>query len=375
MDMTILHMETDSVRAVAGQLKQAVDMIQNQLQVLNGSVQSVDWMGPSREEFVSEVEGLIRQIDGQAEAGIVLAQRVENEVSEWEQRSQSLAGGSNGQAGMVSNLSSFLNGGGGGGAGGRNGGGGDGGWGPLKDGPADTEYSLLLGRESRSYSGYLKGDLTFDEAKQFIEKDPFKKEYVKGSAILWEYGRSRNTAVWDGHRATSLGNFGGSLGSVEESVKGSLVYKEGALQASGEWSKGFYAAKGTYDASVAGVGIAAVAFAGAEYNLQGNAVWDPKKGEVGAKAQFDEFVGAKAEGTATAEVGAVKAKATGGVSYGLGATAKGDIGFSEGHARAEFELGATLGLGVEGGISVDLDVNKAAKTITELGTDAVDWLF
>ncbi len=94
--MTTLHMETDAVRAMAAQIKQGAESMRSQMQALNGSAQSVDWMGPSRDEFVAEVAEIVRQIDGRVEAGVVLAGRVENEVAEWEETAQQLSGSASG---------------------------------------------------------------------------------------------------------------------------------------------------------------------------------------------------------------------------------------------------------------------------------------
>ena len=88
--MTILHMETEIVRNFAGQLKQAAELLHSQAQSLNSSSQSIDWQGPSREEFVMEMEAIIRQLNAQAEAGVVLSGRVESEVMEWENTAASL---------------------------------------------------------------------------------------------------------------------------------------------------------------------------------------------------------------------------------------------------------------------------------------------
>ncbi|MBK8698429.1 MAG: hypothetical protein IPN29_02345 [Saprospiraceae bacterium] len=76
-------METDTVRALANQLKQAAESIRSQTQSLNSFAQSVDWLGPSRDEFVSETQAIIRQVDAQTEAVVVLAGRIENEIAEW----------------------------------------------------------------------------------------------------------------------------------------------------------------------------------------------------------------------------------------------------------------------------------------------------
>lgn len=83
--MTTFHMETDTVRALANQLKQAAESIRSQTQSLNSFAQSVDWLGPSRDEFVSETQAIIRQVDAQTEAVVVLAGRIENEIAEWGQ--------------------------------------------------------------------------------------------------------------------------------------------------------------------------------------------------------------------------------------------------------------------------------------------------
>ncbi len=61
--MTTLHMETDAVRSMASQLKQAAESMRSQAQSLNSSVQGVDWFGPSRDEFVAEAQAIIRAIE------------------------------------------------------------------------------------------------------------------------------------------------------------------------------------------------------------------------------------------------------------------------------------------------------------------------
>jgi hypothetical protein len=91
--MTTLHMETDTVRAMASQLKQAAETMRSQAQSLNSASQSIDWLGPSRDEFVTEAEAIVRQLDAQLESGTVLAGRVENEVAEWEEMSMQNSAG------------------------------------------------------------------------------------------------------------------------------------------------------------------------------------------------------------------------------------------------------------------------------------------
>lgn len=142
---------------------------------------------------------------------------------------------------------------------------------------------------------------------------------------------------------------------------------------------GIYATKGTYSAELAGVGIAAVGFIGAEANASGAIAFDPKKGEIGAKGEFDAFAGGKVEGSVSrkGEVAGIEGevKAKGAISYGVGISGKADIGFSQGHIRSDIQFGAALGLGAEFGVSVDLNVQQAVTTVMDAGKGAVDWLF
>ncbi len=88
--MTNLLMETEAVRAMAGKLKQVAGEIRTQAQSLNGSAENMDWDGPSRDEFVMEGQAITRQLEAQAELGVVLAGRIEIEVVEWEEMAATL---------------------------------------------------------------------------------------------------------------------------------------------------------------------------------------------------------------------------------------------------------------------------------------------
>ena len=90
--MITLHMETDAVRALASQIKQAAEVMHAQMRAINGSAQSADWIGPSRDEFVAETQAIVRAIEAQADAGLTLAGRAEQETAEWEQAAASLGG-------------------------------------------------------------------------------------------------------------------------------------------------------------------------------------------------------------------------------------------------------------------------------------------
>lgn len=89
--MTILHMETDTVRAVASQLVRTAELIHTELQSMVQSANSADWVSASRDQFTAEMAQLNNEINQQAEAAKVLAQRVESEVQEWEELSEASA--------------------------------------------------------------------------------------------------------------------------------------------------------------------------------------------------------------------------------------------------------------------------------------------
>lgn len=242
-----------------------------------------------------------------------------------------------------------------------------------------TDYFLLHGIELQAYEGYLRGELTLEEALKFITEDPLKKDWVKSSLTFYSAEESGKLAVLDGVLPTAYGNFGGSMLSAEGHISGDVIYQDGAFQAKGEVGGGLYAAKGTYSADIAGVGVAAAGFIGAEATAEGALAFDPSKGELGVKGEFDAFAGGKAEASVTGktEIAGVDASATakGAVSYGIGVSGELDVGFSQGHLRGEVELGATLGLGLEFGVTFDVNVQQAATNILNTGQDAVDWLF
>ncbi|RMD66926.1 hypothetical protein D6833_00860, partial [Candidatus Parcubacteria bacterium] len=237
-----------------------------------------------------------------------------------------------------------------------------------------TEYFLVDGSEIKDFQGYLVGTLPFPDA---VQKNIFDKKLVKTTATLYEAQTGAQVAVMSGYAATKYGNFKGSFLSAEVQQKTSVAFEDGALRAEVEGKAGAYLVQGSYSAEVAGVSVAAAGFVGAQASGSASLAFDPRLGDIGAKAEVDAFVGGKVEGEISEQfLGDVaEAKATGAVSYGIGVTAKGDIGFSRGHLHADLELGATLGLGVEGGVTLDLNVQKAATYIVDTGEAALDWLF
>lgn len=384
--MTTLHMETDNVLLLAKQIEQMVENTRAQMQSLQQSANSVEWEGHNREEFIHEIQGILRQIDGVLDSGLVLGDRVVNEVVEWERMSQpgrnrigdvrvlpweppiilpdpdSLQKyvGSMISIGLPGSLYLIDNGL----------------FSPFPTGGTNGGYTqpIWLEHESRAYAGYMNGDFTLDKAVDFIIKDPFGKPHFDISAKFWDESVEGGVALDSASITGKYGKVSAGIGVVEESVKSSAEFSEGAFNINSQYEGGVYLDKVKYDANFAGVGVAAAGFVGVAGGLGSSVTWDPAKGEAGAKADAEVFVGAKAEGSASYEVGGIEGKATGSVSYGVGYTARADVGFTEGHMHAEVEVGAALGLGAEGGISIDIDVFKTTKTIVDLGEKAVEWL-
>jgi WXG100 family type VII secretion target len=361
--MTTIHMETEKVHALAKKLGTDGTQILANITSMQSSAASLrsTWQGGGADDFNADFGRLIKKIEGQIEDLQTLSMRLTREVDEWENVDQT---GARQSKVVTSKLIKQ-----------------DGTPRLIKDARVDkdTEYALLRGTESRAYAGHLKGDLSFEEAVEFIEKDPFKKDYVKSSITFYKAEQADKFAAVDGQYATKYGDFTGSLFSVERKGTAKIDFKEGALHADASADIAGYIAKGTYGAEVAGLSVAAVGFIGGEGQFGSGLAFDPSKGEVGGKVEVDAFVGGKLEGSVSKK-GAVagvegEVTASGGLSYGLGATGKADVGFSKGHLRSEIELGATIGLGAEFSISVDINVQQAVTSTIDTAKKAVDWLF
>ena len=93
--MPSLHMETTIVLSLVQQIKQTAEQAREQAAQVNNTAHSLDWIGPSHDEFMAEAQAIARAIEAQADVGEILATRVEREIAEWEQAAANL-GGSNG---------------------------------------------------------------------------------------------------------------------------------------------------------------------------------------------------------------------------------------------------------------------------------------
>ncbi len=83
--MAILHMETGLVRSTGQQLKQTTNALTDQVQLLYQFANSLasSWQGASRDEFLDEMNLLLRNFNSLAEEGNNLCLRLQTEVDEW----------------------------------------------------------------------------------------------------------------------------------------------------------------------------------------------------------------------------------------------------------------------------------------------------
>lgn len=97
--------------------------------------------------------------------------------------------------------------------------------------------------------------------------------------------------------------------------------------------------------------------AGAEGGLQLDS------GGLGLHGEAEAFVGGRATGSYGLETGPVTGNIGGSVSYGLGATAEGDVSFGWEGIGFSGRTGATLGLGAEADINISVDPSAVADGI------------
>ncbi len=154
--MNIIHMETETVRSVAQQMGQIMAEMHGQVQTIRNQVQTIDWQGPSREEFVAEFGVLSQSMNSMTDEGGVLAERVQREVDEWEGVDKAF-----GEGARINALSNTQSDGGemGIGAGLGLGGGGGSAWGDEVDPDyyRFKEYFLLSGKQYQAHMS-LQGD-------------------------------------------------------------------------------------------------------------------------------------------------------------------------------------------------------------------------
>jgi uncharacterized protein YukE len=353
-----IHMQTDDIYELARLLQRSAEQIQRSKASLDSAERRLGqaWNGSRADRFRDDLRWNLRQIEEISFRIEELARSTNYEVEQW------LDADSLGSQRLKTPplFKPVLH--------------------PLDPVTGHAAYFLIAGTQIQGYRGILAGTgISDEELGEFIDKDPFKPEIIEVKSTIFNEEGSAAWAVMDGRAATQFGTFEGSLASAEAKGSYGASFGKGGVGVDASGEVGAYLAKGSYNTEVLGAAVAATAFAGANIKGEARVALDPLKGELGASAGVDAFVGAKAEASITEEidvVDGVKAKGTvrGGVSYGLGATAKGELGLHEGHFKLEGQYGLTVGLGAQFGVSIDIDVSGAVKNIVENARAAVETL-
>lgn len=390
-----IHLEVEQGRSLAQKMNRAAGELFDSTSVLNRQISRLSgaWTGGGAEDFIRQARRCISALEDYADQFEQLAISFGHEIDQW------VAADADGVGGfakfnpdiwgrlqpyrepfVISGMV-FI------GAMGSQGGGGDAGgneWEGIKTIDGHTEYFLINGEERRYYEGYREGDISFKEMVDYIVEDPFENEMVKGKVKIWESEGTYAQAAWrDAQASTTVGLFTGSIGgsllSAEAAANKSVEIKDGSLQAKGEFEAGAYLAKGTCDAQLGALGVAAVGYIGANVQGEGGIAVNPLEGDLGVTGEFEAFAGGKIEGEAdlSGEIAGVDVSGgvSGGVSYGVGVTAKADVGMDDWNLSVDLELGATLGLGAEVGLNFEVNVQEAATAVVDFGKEAVDFFF
>lgn len=90
--MTTLHMQTEDVLEMARQVRLFMEEYRGKVSDLNASSQGMDWIGISADEFRSEIQYVMQLLEKQIDVATTLAERVEREVTTWEECSATLNG-------------------------------------------------------------------------------------------------------------------------------------------------------------------------------------------------------------------------------------------------------------------------------------------
>lgn len=244
-------------------------------------------------------------------------------------------------------------------------------------------YHLIKGAEGKGYFGLLAGNMTPEQIKEFLTKDPLKTsalDYVDLKANLLEGDVSGGIAAWEGQISGDWGNASLNVLSLEGKAGYELGLGKDGLQAKINAEVGAYLAHGTVNANIAGMNVAADGYIGANAHGEAGIVVNPINGDVKVKAEGEAFIGGKAGVQAQTDLSAVglpfiKVGGQGYVSAGAGVEGKIDVGFDKGVLKFEMGGGGAVGLGGGGGVNVELDVGKAGEAIMDFGKDVLGLSF
>lgn len=208
--------------------------------------------------------------------------------------------------------------------------------------------------------------------------DPKSKPLVDAKLTFFEHDiGTAQDAVFSGQAGSEMLGIDYSVISAEVLGSASAEINKHSLRVGAEGQAGIYLGKISGDIIShqfpplgpvnAGLVAAGTAFVGAEVCGKAAAVFDTKSLNFGVDVDAEAFAGGKVKGEVEGawNVAGIdgSVKASGSLNYGIGASAKADVGFNQDSIKVDIQAGLTLGLGFDAGISFELNTTEAVKSL------------
>lgn len=235
-------------------------------------------------------------------------------------------------------------------------------------------YSLQHGTQDQWYLGYRQGNMNWNDITDFLRDDPLTTQpidYLSADAVLFreEWNDAGGLLYYaegeHGHLGLLSGDYTVGYDGSIDLVR--LLQGDGDLTVRVYGEAGVYLIDGEYTTTLAGIDMAARGYVGATAAGDLGLSVNPWDGDLYVGANGEVFVGGKLEGEVGTQIWAVDVGANGAVLYGLGAGGTANIGLQDGVFAFDLEGSLAVGLGLEGGVSFELDVQQAA---TDIGNAA-----
>ena len=205
---------------------------------------------------------------------------------------------------------------------------------------------LVFGQAKK---GYTPGQL-----KEYQKYGPGGEKVSKG--VYFNTEGSAAARRWGGDGPVQV-----AAAEVSASAKGGITKEKGEYKAAAEAAvaanllrvsvKKHFGHAGTLEGG---------ASVGANARAKAVVGYDKKKGvEIGTSGSA--FAGGEGHVTYSNQVSGLKSKATAGASYGIGGNFDGEAGYRKGVFKARFKLGATIGVGANAGVEVEVDPAQVGK--------------
>ncbi|MGB5436664.1 MAG: hypothetical protein WBM98_12300, partial [Maribacter sp.] len=224
----------------------------------------------------------------------------------------------------------------------------------------ETTAEIELGTDPDADKNWLQEN-TYVDANLHIMGGDIEAMQHEGSVWGDDWGSENNHLEMD------------VLG-YETGGSATLGLDENGLNAEVTANAEVYLFNAEYEGSYGPAYTEAQIFVGAEAEVSAGLNFNPMEGDLSASAGGEAFAGGKleAEGGLRGDNGTLAGNA--GITYGIGGELSGDVGFDDWTLAAEFDVGATLGVGVDLGFEVELDARETASDALDLGKKATGWI-